>query len=758
MWKLTKLTNKFIELIGKSNTANNTANSASNIIRQIQAQSKQAFTCLTVFVCFFAFIHAEKVLTHEKKDMLSQQSISKNSNMSENSQQNVPDNAQNKVETSSIDQVNQKLDQMQQEINKISSALKESSQGTKKPQESEQTEHKKTKTVVANISKTISTVYKTLRKSIKFVFTNHDTHILMKNAFTDLLKLALASLVIAYVVFFAFRKLIQYYKSIYNNKWHEITLDFTYVIFFLSLILSLYFLPELELIIRNTNSFINSVMQFLFISVMRIIFSMFIIRTTKTLLSYIRNKIVQNMKKHIIRSVILICLTWSVGDILKYFIAIYEINHLNAVIMEDITLIINFFYTLIIIQTLIALRQKLKHKFENKNIWVRNFTGLQSLSLLILYIMMIFWINLDISYKLTRTIASMSLWPSLVAASIFLRKYIITYLRNLDYHYRSRLNDTYLKILRVIRRSVAPLAVMTTLKIWGISLYKNISVIIHNTLLDKLIGLLYLIAFSFAIMSIMRHILTNWLIRKIKHDSDNNRKFEILFNIFMSGSKFIIIFIGFLTSLSILGYNTSQIIPALGFLSAGLSVSIRDMITDLLNGLFIIMDNTIMVGDLIVINGKNAKVEDMTLRYMQVRQDSGTLITIPFHKVNEVFNKSRNFMAVIMNVAVTYDTNPEDAMATIEEGFNMLREMHTFKHKVFIPLEMRGLSEVNGIYYTVQAKLKVMPGHQFMAQRAFNKIIKELFDTKGIKMPAEITLGHLQKSPSTITALPDSLV
>ncbi|QEK37874.1 mechanosensitive ion channel [Candidatus Cytomitobacter indipagum] len=656
-------------------------------------------------------------------------------------------------EEDKINALGKKIDELQKEIGKISESLN----GKAEIKQVKQEEEKKHKTLILNIIRTIQIVYKTLMKSIKFVFTNKDTNILIKNAFKDLLKLALFSLASSYIIFALFKKIMQYYCSLYKNKWHAVALDFSASVFLTSFLLLINLLPELELIISNNNAFSHNEMKFLFVTLTRVIFSALIIYTTRIILSYSKNKIILNMHKPIMHNMISICIAWSTFDIMKHFIAIYEINQLNSEVVKDISLIANFFYTLILVHALITLRQKLKHKFENRNIWVKNFTSLQSMSLVVIYIMIIFWIDLNISYKLTRAFVSMILWPSILISSTLSRKYIINYIRSLNYMHRSKLNKMYLNILSIIKKSIAPITILITLQIWGISLYKNAIVIVNQFALDKMLGLFYLSIATFTAISFTKHVLVNWLVSKIKKNQDNERKFEILFNILTSSFKSLIWFITFLGSLSIFGYNTSQIIPALGVFSAGLSFSIRDMITDLLNGLFIIMDNTIMVGDLIIIDGKNAKVEDMNLRYMEVRRDDGTLITIPYHRVNEVFNKSRNFMAVIMNVAVKYDTDPEKAMETMHEGFNLLRNLEMFRHKVFVPLEMRGVSELNGIYYSIQAKLKVMPGYQFKAQRAFNKIIKELFDENGIQMPTEITLGHLNNTPSTITKLPESL-
>ncbi|USO00755.1 MAG: mechanosensitive ion channel [Alphaproteobacteria bacterium] len=614
----------------------------------------------------------------------------------------------------------------------------------------------KNRVVFNNIKRIAQNIFTTLMSSFKFVFSNADSLILLKRGFINVFKLAVLSVLISYILFFALKRSIHYYHSIYENQMYSLFSDFSVVIFSSLFLLCLIIIPELEFSLINQASFLNSETMFILVTLNRLLISFIMIRATQTVFSYIQNDLIQKTSLKIISTVTFMCVTWCVSEITKYFIAIYEVSKMDAKVIEDISLVTNIVYTSILLKTLLTLRQNISTKLRSQNIWLRNLTGIHSIALVLVYIIIIFWTNMNISYKFIRTVASVILFPIALLVSILVRRYISHYLISIKPIYRFHILPIYLPLLKIIRKAVIPVVIITTLKIWEISIYKNIISIVNKRIVDGLISIFYLMIVYNFLLGLVRHILAKWLSKQLAHQQDNNKKFEILFQILLSGSKIIFGFAAFIGTLSILGYNTTHIVPALTFLSAGLSLSVREIITDLLNGLFIIIDNTIVVGDMVVIHDKNAQVENMTLRYMQARRDDGTLITIPYHKVDEIMNKSRNFMGVLINVAVTYDTKPEEAIATVEEAFNILREMPQCKHRVFIPFEMRGLAEVNGVYYTVYAKIKVVPGYQFMVQRNLNRIIKELFDKKSIKMPDQIRLTHI-KSPSTTTPLPDSV-
>ena len=677
-----------------------------------------------------------------------------------NSQQQVATNATVQEQTN-IAQMEQKLTHLETKLDKIANLIEKQHAPQQPTVEPEKIEIHKHKVFLGNIKTTIFRIINTLQKSITFVFTNHDTRSIFKTSTPDISRLILSSALIAYLLFFTLKKLLHYHQAIYSSYWHEIFDQFSQSIFLSIFLFLFYSIPELEIgfIIKKLNAFSTNETKFLIVVITKIVTSVTIIKAITALQSYITtNKIAKNIMQYITKAVTLICITWSLGEILKHLIAIHEINNIQAKIMDDINASVNFFYTFIMMYILISIRSNIQNKFKTNNVWVRNLTGLHSIILVLLYIIVMFWVNMNVPYKLLRVIVSVALFPSILSLSIILRKCLIQQVGKFDTEYKKHVISIYVTLLKVIKKSVIPVVIFLTLTIWNISVYKNIAMFIRPTLLDKLLSLTYLCILYYIMIVVSKHILAGWINNKIqKNREEDERKFYILFQIFLSVARVISGIVLFIGSLSIIGFNTSQIIPALGILSAGLSLSVRDIIADLLNGVFIIIENTIMVGDMIVIENKNARVEDMTLRYMQVRRDDGTLITVPYHKVNEVFNKSRKFMSVFINMAVKYDTKMEDVTKTIEEAYNILRETSQFKHKVYIPLEIRGMSEITGSYYTVFAKFNVKPGFQFHIERELHKILKELCDQKGIQPPKNIVVSNL-RSPSFKTKLPESIL
>ncbi len=284
--------------------------------------------------------------------------------------------------------------------------------------------------------------------------------------------------------------------------------------------------------------------------------------------------------------------------------------------------------------------------------------------------------------------------------------------------------------------------------IWKVNIFIIAQEILGPIFVRKFILISFIIFNSYIVSQIINLTFEARLV------SSNNQDKQRTQTLFIISSTLTYIAMGafaFLTSLSIIGIDASSIFQSLGLLSAGLSFSAQQFIRDILNGILIVLDDTIKIGDWLEIDSRVAIVEEVKLRYMRVRWDDGTLLTIPFHKIDVVYNKSRKFACVIINISVDRESDTDQVNMLIETAFTELRQIPEFKQKIFLPLEIRGISEFTGFSIILQAKIKVAPHYHTRARRAFNKILKKLFDENNIKIPNPSILVDTQTIPSSQT-------
>ena len=103
-----------------------------------------------------------------------------------------------------------------------------------------------------------------------------------------------------------------------------------------------------------------------------------------------------------------------------------------------------------------------------------------------------------------------------------------------------------------------------------------------------------------------------------------------------------------------------------------------------------------------------------------------------------------------------YDADPDRITALLEKAYQVTRRTPICGRKILSPIEVRGITEVNDYAFVVQARIKTAPGEQDMIRRAFNRILKNLFDEAGIRIPSPPTsVARPELSPSlTNTKMP----
>ena len=174
---------------------------------------------------------------------------------------------------------------------------------------------------------------------------------------------------------------------------------------------------------------------------------------------------------------------------------------------------------------------------------------------------------------------------------------------------------------------------------------------------------------------------------------------------------------------------------SVGVAGFGLTFGLQNIVRDFITGFFIIFENNLMVGDEVDIDGRTGKVEAIAVRTVKIRSENGTLMTIPFGNIIVIGNRNKYFSAVLMNISVGYHEDLDKVQKLIEKAFYILKKNSSVKRYVLGSLEFRGVNEVTPYSVVLLAKIRTSPNCQDQVRRQFNRILKDLFDESGIKIP-----------------------
>ncbi len=140
------------------------------------------------------------------------------------------------------------------------------------------------------------------------------------------------------------------------------------------------------------------------------------------------------------------------------------------------------------------------------------------------------------------------------------------------------------------------------------------------------IGLMLLVFISFIITSFILKLSRKILTRKM--DEPDKRKFISIFNFI----KYIAYIIVTFAVLSIAGINVTPFLAASAALLVGVGLALQQLFQDVLGGVFIILDKSLLVGDIIEVEGRVSRVIEIKLRTTRAITRDDKIIIIPNHK------------------------------------------------------------------------------------------------------------------------------
>ena len=171
------------------------------------------------------------------------------------------------------------------------------------------------------------------------------------------------------------------------------------------------------------------------------------------------------------------------------------------------------------------------------------------------------------------------------------------------------------------------------------------------------IGLLLLLTVAFLLTSTILQAIRRFFTRKM--EADDKLKFISIFKFI----KYLVYVIVILFTMSAAGINITILITASAALFVGLGLALQEIFQDILGGIFIIVDKSLRVGDIIEIDDKVGKVFEIKLRTTRAITRDDKVIIIPNHKFisDIVYNYTQNHKTTreLVRIGVAYGSDIE---------------------------------------------------------------------------------------------------
>jgi small-conductance mechanosensitive channel len=187
--------------------------------------------------------------------------------------------------------------------------------------------------------------------------------------------------------------------------------------------------------------------------------------------------------------------------------------------------------------------------------------------------------------------------------------------------------------------------------------------------------------------------------------------------------------------LSELGINIGPLLAAAGVMGLAVGFGAQTLVKDIITGVFILIENSISVGDWVEVGGHEGEVENVSIRTIQLRDIEGSVHTVPFSSVSTVLNYTRDFSVSKLDISVAHREDIDRVIEVLHEiGAGMLAEPELAKD-ILEPLVVQGVQSLGDSSVNIRARIRTTAGMQWAMRRAFYGRMKKRFDELGIEIP-----------------------
>ncbi|MGX1975664.1 mechanosensitive ion channel family protein [Streptomyces kronopolitis] len=235
---------------------------------------------------------------------------------------------------------------------------------------------------------------------------------------------------------------------------------------------------------------------------------------------------------------------------------------------------------------------------------------------------------------------------------------------------------------------------------------------------------------------------------------------EAIGSVLRSGTSFVIMGTAALTVLSVLEINLAPLLASAGVAGIAIGFGARNLVTDFLSGVFMILEDQYGVGDEIDAGVATGTVIEVGLRVTKLRGPNGAIWYIRNGEVKRIGNLSQGWSTAAVDVVIASDQDLERARDTITTAGEEMSKAEPWNEQLWEPVEVLGLSEVHLDTVTISVAARTMPGKAPGVERELRWRIKRALDEAGVHLaPRPLPEEEVEEAadPTAAVAAPSAL-
>tara|TARA_B100001123_G_scaffold260857_1_gene290610 strand:+ start:130 stop:2382 length:2253 start_codon:yes stop_codon:yes gene_type:complete len=293
----------------------------------------------------------------------------------------------------------------------------------------------------------------------------------------------------------------------------------------------------------------------------------------------------------------------------------------------------------------------------------------------------------------------------------------------------------------VLRKAVDAVILVSVLLMilagWEVNLFSAISVELRGQIM-KSVGTIFLVVIVCVVAwEFSSSFISKMLVKSEDAGSDLRigSRSRTLLPLLRRAILIALFIFGSLIVLAEIGVDIAPLLAGAGVIGLAIGFGSQALVRDIITGLFILIEDTIAVGDVVTVGGHTGLVEDLSIRTIRLRDVAGTVHTVPFGDVTTVENLTKDFSYALLDIGIAYREDTDAVSEILKEICASLQSDEIWGDKILEPIQVMGVQELADSAVIIRSRIKTEPIMQWAVKREFLRLVKKRFDQEGIELP-----------------------
>ena len=277
------------------------------------------------------------------------------------------------------------------------------------------------------------------------------------------------------------------------------------------------------------------------------------------------------------------------------------------------------------------------------------------------------------------------------------------------------------------------LAGLTVLQAWEVSAFAWLDFDLARRLGGDLLSIGMIVLAALAVWEIFASAIERYLGKIDASGVPRRTRIRTLLPLLRTAMLSLIVVMSALIIMSHLGINIAPLLAGAGVLGVAIGFGSQALVKDVITGLFILAEDQLAVGDIVDVGKDHAGVvEAISVRTIRLRDQAGTVHTVPFSEVTTVKNMTRDFAFVVARVTISYGEDIDRVVEILRQVSAELMEDETLREVILDPFEYLGVDKLDEFSLVLLVRIRTLPSNQFAVGRAFNRLVTIAFARHGV--------------------------